>query len=255
MIKVGLFGFGRTGKLAAGEIIKDPQCRLEWVVRKSDENLGEYASRFVGFKEDQGIIFNKEQVLKDPDFFAHHPVDVIIDFSNHESIFEYERAADLNIKIISAISQYQKPELEKLQELSAKTAIVFSPNITLGINFLIVISSILKKIIPDADIEIVEEHFREKFEKSGTALKIARMLELDSAQHVNSIRVGGIIGKHEVIFGLPNQTIRVTHESINRAAFGRGAVFAAKWLIHKDKGLFSMEDIIKQEFIDKAQLI
>ncbi|MNL04276.1 4-hydroxy-tetrahydrodipicolinate reductase [compost metagenome] len=123
-----------------------------------------------------------------------------------------------------------------------------SPNITLGINWLLVASRILKQIAPEADIEIVEEHFREKKDKSGTAVKIAEKLGLDSALHVNSIRVGGIVGKHEVIFGLPNQTIRLIHESINRAAFGRGAIFAAKWLLDKDSGLYSMEQAIEERF-------
>ncbi len=61
-------------------------------------------------------------------------------------------------------------------------------------------------------------------------MKIADILGLDKARHVNSIRVGGIVGKHEIIFGLPNQTIRLVHESISKAAFGQGAIFAAKWL-------------------------
>lgn len=65
---------------------------------------------------------------------------------------------------------------------------------------------------------------------------------------MNSIRVGGIVGRHEVIFGLPNQTIRLVHESINRAAFGQGAIFAAKWLVNKSKGMYSMETIISDMF-------
>jgi 4-hydroxy-tetrahydrodipicolinate reductase len=56
------------------------------------------------------------------------------------------------------------------------------------------------------------------------------------------------VGKHEIIFGLPNQTIRLIHESFNRAAFGQGAIFAANWLIQKKKGLFTMENIIIDMF-------
>jgi 4-hydroxy-tetrahydrodipicolinate reductase len=56
--------------------------------------------------------------------------------------------------------------------------------------------------------------------------------------------VGGIVGKHEIVFGLPHQTIRLTHESISRAAFGQGAIFAAKWLVDKEPGLYSMEQIV-----------
>jgi 4-hydroxy-tetrahydrodipicolinate reductase len=109
-------------------------------------------------------------------------------------------------------------------------------------------SQILQGIAPHADVEIVEEHFRGKKEESGTALKIADILGLDKARHVNSIRVGGIVGKHEIIFGLPNQTIRLVHESISKAAFGQGAIFAAKWLIAAPAGMYSMENIIVDMF-------
>ncbi|KAA6336590.1 4-hydroxy-tetrahydrodipicolinate reductase, partial [termite gut metagenome] len=73
-------------------------------------------------------------------------------------------------------------------------------------------------------------------------------LGLETNKHVNSIRVGGIVGKHEVIFGLPNQTIRLVHESINRRAFGQGAIFAAKWIVNKPAGFYSMESIISDMF-------
>jgi 4-hydroxy-tetrahydrodipicolinate reductase len=109
-----------------------------------------------------------------------------------------------------------------------------------------VISQILQKIAPNADIEIVEEHFREKKGISGTACKMAQVLGLNEQQHVNSIRVGGIVGKHQVIFGLQNQTIRLIHESISGAAFGKGAIFASKWVVNKGKGFYSMEQIFSE---------
>ena len=114
-------------------------------------------------------------------------------------------------------------------------------------------SKILQKIIPLADIEVIEEHFRDKKETSGTALRLANHLDIDPKLHVNSIRVGGIVGKHEVVFGLPNQTIRLVHESINRAAFGSGAAFAGKWLYHQSAGLYSMEQVIHEKFMKKIQ--
>jgi len=128
--------------------------------------------------------------------------------------------------------------------MSKQTALLYSPNITLGINFLMVASQVLQKIAPHADIEIIEEHFRKKREISGTALKIAKTLNLENDRHIHSIRVGGVVGKHQIVFGLPNQTIRLTHESINRAAFGQGAIFAAKWLVDKPPGMYSMEQIV-----------
>lgn len=242
-ITVGLFGFGRTGSTVAKEIIEDRECQLKWIVRKSEKNEGEYASHLFGFEHDEGKIFSLihtdlERLYQDD------AVDVIIDFSSSGSVNEYESAVKCGTRIVSAISNYEKNDLEHLKHLGAHTAVLYSPNITLGINFLIEASKVLQKIAPNADIEIVEEHFRDKKNVSGTALRIAEDLNLDKASCVNSIRVGGIVGKHEVIFGLPNQTIRLIHESLNRTAFGHGAIYAAKWLMGKNEGMYSMEQAL-----------
>jgi 4-hydroxy-tetrahydrodipicolinate reductase len=120
---------------------------------------------------------------------------------------------------------------------------------------LIEASKVLQRITPHADIEIIEEHFRDKNDVSGTALRIAEDLGLDRKMHVNSIRVGGIVGKHEVIFGLPNQTIRIVHESLNRAAFGQGAIYAAKWLMSKDIGIYTMEEAVALSFVKNTLVL
>lgn len=242
-LSIGLFGFGRTGTVVAKEIIKDKSCELQWVLRKSLMNEGEYASRLLGFEHDEGKIFSAQNVDFES-FYSDNKVDVIIDFSNSSSVNEYKNAARNKTRIVSAISNYAKGDFKQLVDLSQETAVLYSPNITIGVNFLIKASKVLQKIAPQADIEIIEEHFRGKKDVSGTALRIAEDLGIDKTQHVNSIRVGGIVGKHEVIFGLPNQTIRIVHESIDRAAFGQGAIYAAKWIMQKDRDIYSMEEAL-----------
>lgn len=241
-IRVGLFGFGKTGKLVADEFIKDKRFELIWVIKRTRTNAEKYASRLLGYEFDAGKIHCLARV--GPRFFSKTPVDVLVDFSSPQGYRGYEAAAAQGIKVITAISKYEPEALAVLEAMSQKTAVLISPNITLGINFLLVASQVLQKIAPHADIEIVEEHFREKQETSGTALKIAQVLGLEKAKQVNSIRVGGVVGRHEVVFGLPNQTIRLVHESINRAAFGQGAIFGALWLANQSAGLYSMEQIV-----------
>ena len=246
-ISVGIFGFGKAGSCVAQEILKDDVCELKWVIRKSKRNEGDFASRLLGYEDDNGKIYSIDSIDKNT-FFKDQYVDVIIDFSINSAVETYRAAADYGTRIVSAISNYGENQLHHLKELGSKTAVLYSPNITLGINFLIEVSKVLQKIVPEADIEIIEEHFREKREASGTALRIAEDLGLDREKHVNSIRVGGIVGKHEVVFGLPNQTIRIIHESLSRAAFGQGAIYAAKWLIAKEKGIYTMEEAVKLSF-------
>lgn len=241
-IRVGLFGFGKTGKLVANEFIKDERFELVWVIKRTRRNAEKYASRLLGYEFNAGQIHCVAKT--GPRFFAKNPVDVLVDFSSSQGYLNYAPAADQGVKIITAISKYEPKDLAALKAMAKKTAVLLSPNITLGINFLLVASQVLLKIAPHADVEIVEEHFRQKQETSGTALKIAEVLGLEKAKHVNSIRVGGIVGRHEVVFGLPNQTIRLVHESISRAAFGQGAIFGALWLVGKEAGLYSMEQIV-----------
>lgn len=242
-----MFGFGKTGSFVAEEILKDDICDLKWVVRKSKKHEGEYASRLLGFEQNKGMIYSIKSIDTDH-FFQDNYVDMIIDFSANSAVESYKKAASYGTRIVSAISKYEKDQLAHLRELGKQTAVLYSPNITLGINFLIEVSKVLQRIVPDADIEIIEEHFRDKKDVSGTALRIAEDLGLSRERHVNSIRVGGVVGKHEVVFGLPHQTIRLTHNSISRSAFGQGAIYAAKWLMRKRKGIYTMEEAVKLSF-------
>lgn len=250
-LKIGLLGFGRTGAIVAKTLAEDPEISLQWVCRKNPGQSPHYASHLLGFTSEFAP-FISSHALNEA-FLSSHPVDVVIDFSAGATAKIYNKLAGAGIKIVSAISNYSKEELDFINLASQQTAVLYSPNITLGINWLIMASKILKKIVPHADIEVVEEHFRTKKDISGTALKLAHHLNLDPKEHVNSIRVGGIIGKHEVIFGLPNQTIRIVHESINRSAFGTGAAFAAKWLLAKGSGLYTMEQVLKEKFYKQME--
>lgn len=245
-LNVGLIGFGRTGSVVAKEITLDPELSLKWVCRRSTSTDDPFASHSLGYTNDFAPFVAAASL--DDDFLKAHPVDIVIDFSSSSTSQIYERLSLCEIRLVSAISNYGQAELELLKAASQKTSVLYSPNITLGINWLIMASKMLRKIIPHADVEVIEEHFRAKKDISGTALKLARQLDINPTDHVNSIRVGGIVGRHEVIFGLPHQTIRLTHESISRAAFGTGAIFAAKWLKSQSKGFYSMENVLQEIF-------
>ncbi|MBG6236804.1 4-hydroxy-tetrahydrodipicolinate reductase [Pedobacter sp. CAN_A7] len=247
-IKVGLIGFGKTGKAVAAVILQNKEFSLEWVLRRTTTLENRSVPEFLGLEsEEPGLIYSTEHIAV-ADLLAQHPVDVIIDFSSQEGIHVYgHAAADRNIKIISAISHYESEELDLLTVLAEKTTVFWSPNITLGVNYLLFSAKFLQKIAPGVDIEIIEEHFKQKQGVSGTAIKIAHALDIDVA-NINSVRAGGIVGKHELIFGFPFQTVRLIHESISREAFGNGAIFVAKDLIKLPKGLYNFEHILKPYF-------
>ncbi len=249
-LRVGLMGFGQTGKAVATVLLKDPHIRLEWVIRRSHRLEHRSVPEFLGIdSHEPGLIYPSEE-FEASQLLDQHPVDAIIDFSSEDGIEYYgDAAAQRGISIVSAISAYPSSKIKLLKNLSAHTRVLWSPNITLGINFMILAAKTLKLIAPFTDIEIVEEHFKAKPETSGTAMKIAESLELD-ANSVKSIRAGGIIGVHEILFGFPFQTVRLKHESISREAFGNGAKFAVEELAKRDKGFYTMEQLLGPYFVD-----
>lgn len=246
--RIGLIGFGKTGKAVANVILQNQDFSLEWVFRQStvleNRNVGE----FLGLETNEsGNIYSSYNTTVEK-ILDKQPVEFIIDFSSSQGVYSYGQiSSDRNIKIISAISHYNQKELDFLQVLSKQTTVFWSPNITLGVNYLLFASQYLKKIAPFVDIEINEEHFKGKEGQSGTAIKMAEILDIDK-EKINSVRAGGIVGKHEVIFGFPYQTVRLIHESISREAFGNGALFVAQNLATKKEGMYKFEDLLLPYF-------
>jgi 4-hydroxy-tetrahydrodipicolinate reductase len=247
-MRVGLIGFGRAGKAVASVILQNKEFCLEWVLRLSDNLEHRSVPEFLGFESDEpGLIYSSAHISTN-DLLDKHPVDFIIDFSSETGIYTYGRpAGERKISIISAISHYNEKEIDILKELSKITTVFWSPNITLGVNYLLIAAKFLKKIAPFTDIELIEEHFKQKTGVSGTALKIAEELDIQITE-INSIRAGGIVGKHEIIFGFPYQTVRFIHESISREAFGNGVIFVAQNLINKKKGFYNFEELLMPYF-------
>lgn len=254
-MKIGLVGFVKTGKAVANVILQNTAFTLEWVLRRSTLLKNRSVPEFLGIESNEpGLIYSSSKI-KMQELLDKHPVDIIIDFSSESDIYNYgQLAVERKIKIISAVSHYGEAERELLKKLSENTVVFWSPNITLGVNYLLFAAKLLKKIAPWVDIEIIEEHFKGKEGISGTAIKIAEALDIEKSG-INSVRAGGIVGKHEVIFGFPYQTVRLIHESISREAFGNGVLFVAENLINKKKGLYNFEDILLPYFATKQELI
>ncbi|MBK8454440.1 MAG: dihydrodipicolinate reductase C-terminal domain-containing protein [Thiofilum sp.] len=249
-MRVGLMGFGKTGRAVASVLLESNKVTLQWAIRQSQLLEHRSVPEFLGISSnanDPGFIYTRDEYSAS-ELLDKHPIDILVDFSSNSGVDYYgDEAAQRGITIISAISQYQPEKIEKLQQLAEKTVVMHSPNITLGINFLIISAKILKNIAPFTDIEIIEEHFKSKPEVSGTAKIIAHNLDLPEAS-IKTIRAGGIIGVHEILFGFPYQTVRLKHESISREAFGNGILFAIANLKDKTQGFYNMEDLLLPYF-------
>ena len=247
-MRIGLVGFGKAGMAVASVILGTPDMDLQWVIRKSDKLELRSVAEFLGVDADNDCLIYPASAFRIEELLDVFPVDVIIDFSSEDGIDYYGTcAAKRGTVIVTAISHLSEPRQRQLDELSALTPVLWSPNITVGINFLILAAQTLRRIAPYVDIEIVEEHFKSKAGVSGTASIIAESLDVDPA-NIKSIRAGGIVGVHEVLFGFPQQTVRIRHESITREAFGHGALFVAERLVGMPPGLYKMDDLLLPYF-------
>lgn len=241
MLKIGLIGYGKAGQAVAGVLHDDPRFELCWIARRS------------GAPAELDIPVTTLDSASFGDWLDANPVDGIIDFSDVDSVHQYgEAVRQRGIMLVTAISGYPEATLDYIRDLGRNTRVLSSPNITLGINFLLLSSKILRRIAPFADVEIVEQHFREKPEISGTARRIAEVLDVDR-DHITSLRLGGIVGRHEVIFGFPYQTVRLIHDSIRREAFGTGAAFAMEQLARCEIGFHTLDELLLRVIRDELQ--
>lgn len=239
-MKVGLLGYGKAGQAVARVLSEDPRFQLCWIARK------EAAPDACMIGRPEIPVCGLSQVDVDR-WFDQHPVDALVDFSGPDTVYLYgEQVSRRGLTLVSAISAYTPEHLAYLRNMARNARVMSSPNITLGINFLLMAAKLLRSIAPFADVEIVEQHFRDKPEISGTARRIAESLLLED-ERITSLRVGGIVGHHEVIFGFPHQTVRLIHDSIRREAFGTGAAFALQELSSCKPGFYNFDDLLMQK--------
>jgi len=177
-------------------------------------------------------------------------IDVLIDFTLPEATEEHlDYAARYRKALILGTTGLSDTQKNKVEEVSKVVPVVFSPNMSIGVNVLFsVLPEIAKKLGPDYNIEIVEAHHKAKKDApSGTAKKLAEVIteavKKDIPMH--SIRLGDIVGDHTVIFCGNSERIEIKHQAHSRDLFAVGALKAAKWISGKPAGLYSMQDVLK----------
>jgi 4-hydroxy-tetrahydrodipicolinate reductase len=254
MLKVGMLGFGRIGKELAKAIIQTEDTTIDWVLRKTVKDVNKYASDVmrINNKGKEGKIYSLNK-LNLKLFFQQNPVDIIVDISSFETFDKIKDALPEHFRYISVISNYEPKAIEDIKGLGRKGAVLYSPNITVGINILMNFAQKVKAFLPDLEIKITETHFKEKKEKSGTAIKIASKLGV-AKKDVVSIREEKIIGIHTVEFIMDNQIIKLEHQSLDITAFSQGILFMINWIKHRKKGFYYIEDIFEDE-LSRSSLV
>lgn len=194
---------------------------------------------------------------------------VIIDFSSPETtLANLRRAQEYKASIVIGTTGFTSAQQEEIASSAKNTAIVFTPNMSVGMNLLFSLLSQAAVVLKDDyDIEILEAHHSSKKDApSGTAKRIAAILcektnknlegdvvyERKGANAlrrkgeigVQVIRGGDIVGEHTVFFCGEGERVEIKHIASRRTAFARGALRAAKWLAKKGPGLYDMRDVL-----------
>ncbi len=178
-------------------------------------------------------------------------VDVFVDFTASEaSAANLDYVARYRKPLVLGTTGFNDQEINKIQEISKVVPVVFSPNMSVGVNVLFsLLPEITKRLGSDYAIEIVEAHHRlKKDAPSGTAKKLHQVLVESTGKEipVHSLRLGDIVGDHTIIFCGNSERIEIKHQAHSRDLFALGALKAAKWVVDKPAGLYSMQDVLKQ---------
>ncbi len=176
--------------------------------------------------------------------------DVLIEFTNPQATLGHLRSVIQHKKAIvigtTGVTEEQKREIEVA---SKAIPIVFSPNMSIGANLLFKITEeVAANLGPDYEVEIVEAHHSQKKDApSGTAKTLADSISKSGRKDVkiHSIRAGDIVGDHTIIFAGKGERLELTHRAHSRDAFAQGALKAAKFIVTKRAGLYSMKDVLE----------
>lgn len=251
---------GRMGKALVKKIVSDPHLTLtQGITSTHSPYLGQDLGPLCGLKSIHVPVHDTLQ--RSPDG--------LIDFSTPQSSVSLVKHPLLEgKKVVIGTTGFSAQEFECLKQASQKMAMVWAPNMSVGVN---VVSGLLEtaaKILGDEyDIEITEAHHRYKKDApSGTALSLGQTIchalgiQLnDVAEYgrqgqslerqpktigFSTIRAGGIIGDHNVLFASEDERVEIRHQAITRECFVQGALRAVQWLTDKPFGFYSMKDVL-----------
>jgi 4-hydroxy-tetrahydrodipicolinate reductase len=196
-------------------------------------------------------------------------VDVVIDFTTAEaSLAHAVVAAEHKVALVVGSTGFSSEAREAVMAASSNIPLVMAPNMSIGVNLLVKIAAeVAEALGADYEVEILEMHHRHKVDApSGTAVRLAEVIaeklgrrpERDivyvrrgatgerprSQIGVQSLRGGDVVGEHTVYFIGEGERIELTHRAWSRDQFAAGAVRAARWVVGKPAGLYSMRDVL-----------
>jgi 4-hydroxy-tetrahydrodipicolinate reductase len=263
MMKIAIAGAtGRMGKMLIETVLKTADAQLVGALEHSGSDfLGQDAGAFLGKTTGVMISDNIAQVLGNAEF--------LIDFTRPDGTMAHlEVAKKTGTKMIIGTTGLTSDQIDSLKGVSKSLAIIFAPNMSVGVNATFKLLEIAAKMLSQGyDIEVIEAHHRHKVDApSGTALKMGEVIadalgeKLDDVAvyaregHTGerqagsigfaTIRGGDIVGDHTVLFAGEGERIEISHKSSSRQSYAEGALRAARFLQTQSSGLYDMQDVL-----------
>ncbi|MDE6060146.1 MAG: 4-hydroxy-tetrahydrodipicolinate reductase [Clostridia bacterium] len=192
--------------------------------------------------------------------------DVIVDFSHHGNTYALVDAAiQRGLPLVVATTGQNEEERAYIEGAAEHIPVFFCGNMSLGVALFIAMTARVARTFPYADVEIIETHHKGKVDSpSGTALMLASAVreaqgfggrivigERDGARQkgdigISSVRIGNVVGEHEVRINTGFQTITLKHEAHSRAIFAIGAMHAIRFIVEKPTGLYSVKNFLDE---------
>ena len=195
--------------------------------------------------------------------------DVLIDFTRHDAaLASLEICRATGKRMVIGTTGFDTAGQQAIRAASEQIAIVFSPNMSVGVNVCYRLLEIAAQVMGEtSDIEIIEAHHRHKVDApSGTALRMGEVVAQALGRDLGecavygregiigerdpqtigfaTVRAGDIVGEHTVMFAGAGERVEVTHKAASRMTFASGAVRAAAWIMDHPQGLFDMQDVL-----------
>lgn len=236
MIKIGISGFcGKMGKRIAA-LVQDSSV-LKLTVGLESRNHPDIGKLISGIK-----------VSDDPDKIS--DCDCLIDFSMPLATLEYlEYALKYKKCIVIGTTGLDSNQQAKVKKAAQDIPVVFSPNMSVGVNLLFRLIKETAALLGDYKVHIEEaHHIHKKDSPSGTAKGMVQILNSEDFdiknEDVKSIREDEIVGDHKIIFDSDADRLELSHSAKTRDIFAKGALLAAGWVADKPSGLYSMQDVL-----------
>jgi len=253
---------GRMGRMLIEAITAAPDARLSGALDVAGvPGIGTDAAAFLGQPAGVAITADLAQGLAGAGY--------LIDFTRPDGTLKHlDYCAAHGIKMIIGTTGFDEAGKAAISAAAAKTAIVFAPNMSIGVNVTMKLLELAAKSFSHGyDIEIIEAHHRHKVDApSGTALKMGEVIAGALGRDLNkvgvfaregvtgerdpssigfaTIRGGDIVGDHTVLFAGIGERIEITHKSSSRVTYAHGSLRAARFLQDKDTGLYDMQDVL-----------